>query len=151
MSADSSRNYMSTAGFGLNLASREEMGGGFFVPFGNNNKAANLSGTEAGSGAAAAGAGVGAPHPSSSFLQDMISLSSANGFVGSAFDDTFSGMLSPKKDCSGGGGGGGGDGEGMTRDFLGLRPLSENDILSIAALSTHVGNQNQTQKSWQGN
>lgn len=55
MSADSSRNYMSTAGFGLNLASREEMGGGFFVPFGNNNKAANLSGTEAGSGAAAAG------------------------------------------------------------------------------------------------
>lgn len=60
MSADSSGNYMSTAGFGLNLASREEMGGGFFVPFGNNsnsNKAANLSGTEAGSGAAAAGAG----------------------------------------------------------------------------------------------
>lgn len=152
VSADSSGNYMSTAGFGLNLASREEMGGGFFVPFGNNNnsnKAANLSGTEAGSGAAAAGAGAGAPHPSSSFLQDMISLSSANGFVGSAFDDTFGGMLSPKKDCSGGGGGGGN--EGMTRDFLGLRPLSENDILSIAGLSTHVGNQNQTQKSWQGN
>lgn len=147
MSADSSGNYMITtaaaAGFGQNLASREGMGTGFFFPFGDSNKAQlNLSGTEAGSGAG--GAGGGAAAPSSSFLQDMISISSASGFAGSSFDDTFGGMLSSKKDGSGGN-------EGMTRDFLGLRPLSESDILSIAGLSNHVSNQNQTQKSWQGN
>ncbi|KAE9467927.1 hypothetical protein C3L33_00162, partial [Rhododendron williamsianum] len=149
VSADSSGNYMITtaaaAGFGQNLASREGMGTGFFFPFGDSNKAQlNLSGTEAGSGAG--GAGGGAAAPSSSFLQDMISISSASGFAGSSFDDTFGGMLSSKKDGSGGGGN-----EGMTRDFLGLRPLSESDILSIAGLSNHVSNQNQTQKSWQGN
>lgn len=152
VSADPSGNYMITtaaaAGFGQNLASREGMGAGFFFPFGDSNKAQlNLSGTEEGSGAGGAGGGAAAPSSSSSFLQDMISISSASGFAGSSFDDTFGGMLSSKKDGSGGGGGGGN--EGMTRDFLGLRPLSESDILSIAGLSNHVSNQNQ--KSWRGN
>lgn len=148
VSADSSGNYIITtaagAGFGQNLASREGMENGFFFPFGNSsNKAANLSVTEEGSGAGGACAGAGAPS-SSSLLQDMISMSSASGFAGSSFDDTFGGMLSAKKD-------GGGGNEGMTRDFLGLRPLSESDILSIAGLSSHVNNQNQNQKSWHGN
>ncbi|XAR67614.1 hypothetical protein NMG60_11002445 [Bertholletia excelsa] len=42
----------------------------------------------------------------------------------------------------------------MTRDFLGLRPLSREDILNLAGLGNHLNshgnNQNQTHKSWQG-
>ncbi|KAH6781295.1 hypothetical protein C2S52_001981 [Perilla frutescens var. hirtella] len=45
--------------------------------------------------------------------------------------------------------------ENLTRDFLGLRPLSQNDILSITGLDSCINNntnenQNQTPKSWQG-
>lgn len=47
----------------------------------------------------------------------------------------------------------GNEGENLTRDFLGLRPLSQNDILSITGLDSCINsneNQNQTPKSWQG-
>lgn len=50
-----------------------------------------------------------------------------------------------------------GGNDAFTRDFLGLRPLSDSDILSIAGMgncmdssNTH-NQQNQTQKPWQGN
>lgn len=47
------------------------------------------------------------------------------------------------------------EGENLTRDFLGLRPLSQNDILSMTGLDSCINsnenqNQNQTPKSWQG-
>ncbi|MED6137372.1 hypothetical protein PIB30_064486 [Stylosanthes scabra] len=49
-----------------------------------------------------------------------------------------------------GGRGGGGGKEELTRDFLGLRPLSHSDILSIAAMGNCMNNdqQNQAQKHW---
>ncbi|KAH9607823.1 hypothetical protein KSS87_007310 [Heliosperma pusillum] len=93
------------------------------------------------------------PGPSSSsvFLHDMM----VNSLSSSSYDDAFGmgdmGMLSStnsinKRDHStmafGGGGGrgvegkgSGGGNEGLTRDFLGLRPLSQNEILTIAELS----------------
>lgn len=121
-----------TAGFGMNLSSREGMAaaaaGFVHSPYGGgNNKAAISSGLVTGheSPANAGGEGAGAP---SSLIQDMVdSLSSGNGF------------------------------EGMTRDFLGLRPLLQSEILSMAGFSNHNHidslneNQNQTQKPWQGN
>ncbi|KAL6953073.1 hypothetical protein U1Q18_049972 [Sarracenia purpurea var. burkii] len=155
-----------TAGFGHNLSSREERGSGFLyglAPFCNKAAIPATTGIDT-------DARTGSPP---SLLQDMMnSLSSGTGFVGSSFEDTFGGMLNSDKDgsfhdgaggngsCGGGGGGNGGrsgDGNaGMTRDFLGLRPLSHSDILTIAGLSSHVNssqvnlNQNQTQKSWLG-
>ncbi|XP_059641364.1 protein indeterminate-domain 7-like [Cornus florida] len=144
VSADSGHN---TTGFGLNLGSREEMGGGFvhgLAAFGN--KAAITSGTTT------------APPPS--LLQDMMnSLSSPNGFDESSIEDTFGEMLNSKKTNTNflsrvNENGGGGNDDGMTRDFLGLRPLSHSDIFNIAGLgncmNTPRENQNQTQKSWQG-
>ena len=155
-----------TTGFGLNLSSHGEMGGGFVqTPFGN--KAA----------AAAGGGGGGAPSHSL-LLQDMMtSLSSAAGFDSSSFEDAFGGMLNSRKNgnnlhqtflsksatttstathhTAAAAGGGGND--GLTRDFLGLRALSHSDILNIAGLGTCMNtttphdHQNQTQqKPWQG-
>nr|KYP54324.1 Zinc finger protein MAGPIE [Cajanus cajan] len=41
--------------------------------------------------------------------------------------------------------------EGLTRDFLGLRPLSHSDILTIAGIGNCIHDQqNQSQKPWQG-
>ncbi|RVW52024.1 Protein indeterminate-domain 11 [Vitis vinifera] len=169
VSADHSCN--NTTGFGLNLSSREEMGGGFvqgLAPFGN--KAAAVP-SAAAAAAAATGPGGGAPSPSL-LLQDMMtSLSSATGFDSSSFEDAFGGMLNSRKNgnnlhqtlpsksttttatthhSSGGAGN-----DGLTRDFLGLRALSHSDILSIAGLGTCMNtsphdHQNQTQKPWQG-
>jgi hypothetical protein len=45
---------------------------------------------------------------------------------------------------------GAGGNDGFTRDFLGLRPLSDSDILNIAGMGNCM-NSNQTQKPWQGN
>lgn len=118
-----------TAGFGLNFSSREGRAAGFVhSPFGggNSNNAAVSSGVTGHESPAMAGGG-GTGAPSS-LIQDMVeySLSSGNGF------------------------------EGMTRDFLGLRPLSHSEILNMAGFSSdHIDglneNHNQTQKSWQGN
>ncbi|KAL7222028.1 hypothetical protein ACSBR1_023864 [Camellia fascicularis] len=167
----------SGGGFGLNLSSLEEMAGGFvhfLSSFGNKAALSSALLTDHVSPSATAGTatdpGAGAPP---SFLQDMMmttSLSStATGFDGSSFEYSFGdhgggggggvGMLNPNKDgtiskASGGGsaGHGGGGNDGMTRDFLGLRPLSHDDILNIAGFTNHIdspmGNQNQTQESW---
>ncbi|XAR49937.1 hypothetical protein NMG60_11004123 [Bertholletia excelsa] len=102
-------------------------------------------------------------HPS--FLQDMMvtSLSSASGFVSSAYEDGISGdflsstkreenfhsnhsktilpFTSNNRGGAGAAAGAGAGSDGMTRDFLGL---SHGDIFSIAGLS------DQTQKPWQG-
>ncbi|KAI8529667.1 hypothetical protein RHMOL_Rhmol12G0242300 [Rhododendron molle] len=128
-----------TAGFGLNFSSREGRAAAGFVhsPFGggNSNQAAVSSGVLSSGiirgqeSPAMAGGGAGTGAPSSLNIQDMVDsvLSSGHGF------------------------------EGMTKDFLGLRPLSHSEILNMgmAGFSSHIDglneNQNQTQKSWQGN
>ncbi|CAK8560315.1 unnamed protein product [Lathyrus sativus] len=92
----------------------------------------------------------------------MFSSSSPSGFESTQFDEMFGGIMNPKKDHhethsktptrDDGGGGGGGGNEGLTRDFLGLRPLSHSDILSIAEIGNCMNDeQNQSQKPlWQG-
>ncbi|XP_061370312.1 protein indeterminate-domain 7-like [Gastrolobium bilobum] len=108
-------------------------------------------------------------HPS--LLHDVLNSfsSSPSAFEGTTFDDTFGGILNSKNDENlhdhtlsktttatyladdGGSGGGGGGNEGLTRDFLGLRPLSHSDILSIAGIGNCMNDQqNQSQKPWQG-
>ncbi|KAJ4898059.1 Protein indeterminate-domain 11 [Raphanus sativus] len=77
-----------------------------------------------------------------------------------AFDDTFSAFLRTPADTTTAGsnkkksGGGGGVGEGLTRDFLGLRPLMfHNDILSFAGLGNCISGAASDQlhpKPWQG-
>lgn len=100
---------------------------------------------------------------SSSFLlhdvMNMTSFSTASGFEGTSFEDAFGGILNPKTSIAGAADDGG---EGLTRDFLGLRPLSHSDILSIAGIgncmnpssasasSSHEQQNNQSQKPWQG-
>ncbi|XP_027126922.2 protein indeterminate-domain 7-like [Coffea arabica] len=160
--ADSATN-ITTGNFGLNLSSREDLASGTFV-----NGLASY-------GNKAVDPAAGGPPPPTSFLQDMMmnSLSSSSattGFEGSTFEDAFGGILNPKKtsnssfmrgnDSEGGGGGGGivgGGNDRMTRDFLGLRPLSHSDIFNIAGFSNCMNttasnehHQNASQKSWQG-
>ncbi|XP_052183689.1 protein indeterminate-domain 7-like [Diospyros lotus] len=116
---------------GLDFASHEEnmASGGFGHgllpdPFKSSAKAAAPSATPEGTTTVSAD-------------QDIMmnSLSSASTvFVGSSFHGGF----------------GNGDHQGMTRDFLGLRPLSHSDILTIAGLNAHEQSQNQPHKSWQG-
>ncbi|KAJ4848083.1 hypothetical protein Tsubulata_026723 [Turnera subulata] len=155
------------AGFVLNLSSREELSNsGLFVPTG-----LASFGNKAGPPPAAAG-GPGAS--SGALLQEMMnSLSSANsGFEGTSLEDAFVGGVLNSKKGSGFSGSslrpktanenGGGGNEGLTRDFLGLRPLSHSDMLSMAGLGNCVNNgnnnnnntsreqHNQSQKSWQG-
>ncbi|XP_022724638.1 protein indeterminate-domain 7-like [Durio zibethinus] len=167
VSADSAgNNSTTTASFGLNLSSREELavGSGFIhglAPFGNHKPAA-------------ANAGSGAPP---SLLQDMMnSLSSATRFDVTSFDDAFGGILNTKNRGSfineslsktttptpttnatrndNQSTGGSTQGEELTRDFLGLRAFSHSDILNITGLNncmnTSQEQPNQSQKTWQG-
>ncbi|KAL1538177.1 protein indeterminate-domain 11-like [Salvia divinorum] len=155
-----------TAGFGLKLASRDDQFINGLAPFGN--KAAAPS----------------SPPPSHSMLHDMMMISTS-GFdhhhhdhQESAFEDddlSFAGILNNNNNSSSssskrvdesldfdatlnqfGASNAGNHDDGMTRDFLGLRPLSQSDILSFAGLSncittTSCGeHQTQTQRSWQG-
>ncbi|KAG2371173.1 hypothetical protein LR48_Vigan05g200200 [Vigna angularis] len=99
------------------------------------------------------GVGVGV---SSSLLHHVIN-SFSSPFEGTSFEDPFNGAVTKTTaadDRAGGGGGGGGGGnynEAMTRDFLGLRPLSHTDILNIAGMGNCMNSQhNQTQNPWQG-
>ncbi|KAL6137512.1 hypothetical protein ACLB2K_062804 [Fragaria x ananassa] len=86
----------------------------------------------------------------SSLLHDMMnSLSSGTGFEGTSFEDAFGGMLgsSKIKDGSRSGrtdeNGSQGGGEGLTRDFLGLKAMSHSDMmLNIAGLGSCVSNNN---------
>ncbi|KAK6125041.1 hypothetical protein DH2020_041219 [Rehmannia glutinosa] len=151
-----------SAGFGLNLSSRDEFINGL-ASYGN--KAATVTG----GGTTGPGPAGGTNNPSSLLIHDM--MMGNPGFEGSDFEDmTFGGILnhaSNKKDQeerlnfdaaldqfssrNGGNEGGGIISDGMTRDFLGLRPLSQSDIMSIAGLSNCMNNNaEQTHKSWQG-
>lgn len=157
-----------TAGFGLKLSSRDHFINAL-APFASG-KAANVTG--------------GDPPPSSSFFHDMmVSASSAfdHHHGSSTFEDELSfasimnnnnnnGSSSSAKKVeesldfdatlnhfSSRSSSNGGNGDGLTRDFLGLRPLSQSDILSFAGLSSCMNNntsncnenQNQSERSWQ--
>ncbi|OMO70787.1 Zinc finger, C2H2 [Corchorus capsularis] len=187
-SGSNNNNNNTTAGnFGLNLSSREEelaIG----TTTGSNSTTSFLHGlasfgagnhkTTTSSSAAAANAGA----PPSLFQDMMNSFSSASGFDATSFDDdAFGAILNSKKgdhhgsgsfinesmsfssktttrndrDCAGNGG----QGEGLTRDFLGLRAFSHNDILNMAGLSNCMNTSqsheqrnvdDQSQKQWQG-
>ncbi|KDP40761.1 hypothetical protein JCGZ_24760 [Jatropha curcas] len=170
VSVDSSNNNANATGFGLNLSSRDELasGGPFvhshhhgLISFGNKAATFGLP-----SGSTTAGTTNGA------LLQEMMnSLSSSPGFqeTTASFEDAFaSGVLNSKKDANfhdslpkattndNGGGGGGVGGEGLTRDFLGLRAFSHSDILSMAGFGNCMNTppsheqHNQSQKTWQG-
>ncbi|CAI8608001.1 unnamed protein product [Vicia faba] len=90
----------------------------------------------------------------------MFSSPSLSGFESTQFDEMFGGIMNPKKDhhetrskTTTSDDGGGGGNEGLTRDFLGLRPLSHSDILSMAGIGNCMNDdeQNQSQKPlWQG-
>lgn len=77
-----------------------------------------------------------------------------------AFHQTLGGRDFRTTTNGGGGGVGGGGNEGLTRDFLGLRPLSQNDILTLAGLGNcittnptshdHPQDHLHTHKPWQG-
>ncbi|KAI9109585.1 hypothetical protein K1719_019639 [Acacia pycnantha] len=121
-----------------------------------------------------------APASSSFLLHDVMSsfsgTSGGGGFEGTSFEDAFGGIFSSKNnkdgsfldtltktttisaghlsDAAATGNDGGGN-EGLTRDFLGLRPLSHNEILSFAGIEncmnpTSNDHQKQSQKPWQG-
>ncbi|RDY11780.1 Protein indeterminate-domain 7, partial [Mucuna pruriens] len=155
-----------TAHFGLNLSSREDTttttttstttpttntatvfshGHGLLLTSPLGNKAATTVSSSA------------AP----SLLHDVInSFSSPSAFEGTPFEDAFGGIQNSKKldddddnlylhdtfsKTSAAGN------EGLTRDFLGLRPLSHTDILTIAGIGNCIHDQqNQSQKPWQG-
>ncbi|MED6109221.1 hypothetical protein PIB30_116906 [Stylosanthes scabra] len=84
---------------------------------------------------------------SASLLQHVM-----NSFEGPSFEEAFGGIPIPipnaKKDNQ--------HEEGLTRDFLGLRPLSHSDILTIAGMSNCINScsssssHDQLQKPWQG-
>ncbi|KAK7381764.1 hypothetical protein VNO80_00311 [Phaseolus coccineus] len=97
-----------------------------------------------------------------SLLHDVInSFSSPSAFEGTPFEDAFGVIQSSKKldeddhslylhDTFSKTSGAAGN-EGLTRDFLGLRPLSHTDILTIAGIGNCIhDHQNQSQKPWQG-
>ncbi|KAK9755955.1 hypothetical protein RND81_01G062300 [Saponaria officinalis] len=96
--------------------------------------------------------------PSSSFIQEMMIVNS----LSSSYDDEFviegMGMKNQSSAFRQTPGGHGGGGDGMTRDFLGLKPLTENDIFTLAGLgncmtsnnnTTSTHHQQETHKSWQ--
>ncbi|GAB2225528.1 hypothetical protein Droror1_Dr00006324 [Drosera rotundifolia] len=142
-----------TAVFGINLASREEMASGFMTHFGNKADATSapiITDHDVVIAGGAANGGVrGGTHPlssssSSSLLHDMMnSLSSGTGFQNAYDDDAFGAMMDNKdasffhqtaaKFGTGSAKGRGGGNDDLTRDFLGLRPLSHNEIMNMAA------------------
>ncbi|KAE9588101.1 hypothetical protein Lal_00002903 [Lupinus albus] len=91
----------------------------------------------------------------SSFLHHVM-------FEGTSFEDAFGGILNsnnenniPPKTNNGDDDGGRGN-EAMTRDFLGLKPLSHSDFLTIASMGNCMNSynshdqQNHSQNPWQG-
>ncbi|XP_061371075.1 protein indeterminate-domain 11-like [Gastrolobium bilobum] len=124
--ADYGNGNFSSSNFGLNLA-----------PFGN--KAADADGA-----------------PSDPILHHVINSfsSSSSGFEGTSFEDTFRGILNTNKDNTIAKTTTTRESEALTRDFLGLRPLSHSDILTIAdmrnCMNSSHDQQNQSQKPWQG-
>ncbi|CAH9090506.1 unnamed protein product [Cuscuta epithymum] len=138
--------------FGLNLSSRRT--------------AEELSVNGWGRASVPAGAPSATGAPSGSFFQDVMNCfsSSDNNNNTPAFQDPAgfggrgggAGFLmgnSPKKE----GGGGDGSGDEVTKDFLGLRPLSRSDIFSITDLVVNTSSDHhdhdhglgQSQRPWQ--
>ncbi|XP_057771550.1 protein indeterminate-domain 7-like [Salvia miltiorrhiza] len=148
-------------GFGLKLlAPRDHFINGALAPFGNNNKAAASSSPP-------------------SMLHDMMIHNQGLTTFEDVDDDnlSFAGILNNNNNNNSSSSSskrvdesldfdatlnhfsasnGGNHDDGMTRDFLGLRPLSQSDILSFAGLSSCMNttscaeHQSQTQRSWQG-
>ncbi|KAI5665451.1 hypothetical protein M9H77_15304 [Catharanthus roseus] len=130
-------------------------------------KAAQMGSTSSSSPAAMlsrGGGGGGGPHQthvstdSSSVVLNLSSRSTAfedalkDDIIG--FHDALFSKAPPpnhREEGGGGHGGGGGGNDGMTRDFLGLRPLSHHDIFNIAGLGNCMNtHQNTNQRSsWQ--
>ncbi|XWS70241.1 hypothetical protein CRYUN_Cryun03dG0031900 [Craigia yunnanensis] len=164
---------VSTAGSGLGLSPREELGSGFtygLASFGN--KAAVTSGFMEQVAATNSTAGVGdGAAPLNSLLHDMMSsLSSTSEFDGSSsFEQSFNGIWSTKgnsmnfqetsdlskttesqlsrSDHEGRGSSIGGN-DGLTRDFLGLKAFPRRDFPNVAGLNrinsfSAYGQQNQ--------
>ncbi|XP_028756318.1 protein indeterminate-domain 7 [Neltuma alba] len=165
-SAAATNSISSSGNFGLNLASRESAV--LLSPSASSATASTVP-------AAASSSGV--PPPSSPFLlHDVMSsfsgTSGGAGFEGTSFEDAFGGIWNSKNNKDGnfldtltktttpaghlsGAGDDGGGNEGLTRDFLGLRPLSHNEILSFAGIGNYMNptshdQQKQSQKPWQG-
>jgi len=111
----------------------------------------------------------------SSCEDQMINNSFSSGFHGTSFEDTFAGNIlhsnqehninhdgnnditkTTTNDDDGDGAGAGGN-NALTRDFLGLRPLSDSDILTIAGMGSCMNScnsdhqENQSQNPWEGN
>ncbi|XP_043704815.1 protein indeterminate-domain 11-like isoform X2 [Telopea speciosissima] len=162
----------------IGLSSREEMESGIIHGLGSFRDKASVDSDLMDHISATTNAGAGA-HPS--LLQDMMSsFSSASGVNSSSFGDGFGGFLSSKRDLNpiehetfskskttpsithhsrhdegGGGGGGGNGGDGLTRDFLGLKAFSHTDIFNIVGLdhcmnSSAYDHHTQNNKQWQG-
>ncbi|XP_022885115.1 protein indeterminate-domain 11-like [Olea europaea var. sylvestris] len=152
--------HSTTAAFGLNLSSCEKMASGFIDGLAlYKNKAAMKGNTDTGAPAPAAGdSSTSGP----SLLHDM--MMNNPGFEGSTFEDAFGGIFnSLRKDGIFHAAhyqfstGEGSRIDGTTRDFLGLRPISHSDILSITGLdhnciktSYEDRNEIENPKSWQG-
>ncbi|XP_022154735.1 protein indeterminate-domain 11-like [Momordica charantia] len=126
----------------INLRSREgEMGRG-----GGAVSCSSSSCTEYGNKAVSASASASASAPT--FLQHMINSASASASASVFLQD------SPFHDAAAfASAAGGGRSEGLTRDFLGLRPLSHGDILTIAGFGNCIlptTHHSQIHKPWQG-
>ncbi|XP_009774627.1 protein indeterminate-domain 7-like [Nicotiana tabacum] len=133
-----------TTDVGLNLSSSEDLTTGFLnslTSYGN--KAATIT-VAAAAATATVSPLTSAPSPTS-FLMTSFSSANTTGFEGSNFEDEFGGIgiLNSKK--------GNDANDDMTKDFLGLRPLSHSDIFNIAGLVNTTSNENQSQnhKTWQ--
>lgn len=156
VSSNSSNNSVNTTGFGLNLSLHEELSAGWSFVDGLQASFGNKAGVAVPSGNTTAGS---SSAPSGALLQEMMnSLSSSSGFEGnSSFEDPFvSGVLNDKKGrnfhdslskATTNENGGGTTGEGLTRDFLGLRAFSHSDILSMAGLGNCVNSAHEQQNS----
>lgn len=106
--------------------------------------------------AATAGAAPPAPPPSNSFNQDHHMVFDHGSSRRNTFEDfafSTAGFMNSKEDADhhrhhgGSGGGIGNNDDGMTRDFLGLRPLSNSDILDLANLQPNYMNPKNTSNS----
>ncbi|CAO2840198.1 unnamed protein product [Amaranthus hypochondriacus] len=102
------------------------------------------------------------PNPSSSFIHDMMINSMSSSYDHHHHEDAFGigsmGTMMGKKDSSSLNNGSNQGNDGLTRDFLGLRPLSHSEILTIAGLGNCMNSNSTTShhqqdnghKSWQG-
>ncbi|KAG5000663.1 hypothetical protein JHK87_021735 [Glycine soja] len=154
-----------SAHFGLNLSSREDTTTSTTTTTTTKTATVFSHGLLSSPLGNKAGAAVSSSAPS--LLHDVINSFSVSpsAFEGTPFEDAF--IQSSKKlddddhhnlylhdtfsKTSSSTGAAGNINEGLTRDFLGLRPLSHTDILTIAGIGNCIhDHQNQSQKPWQG-